>query len=215
MSCPRCGAAEVASSTPRTTYACGSSDYDQRPGSFAGSCATSPATPSVTPSEEPPFAQMLRSMLRSAPADESDDYTIKLRGLTGVMLGDVRWIVARFESSEPSPNTIRLARIAELLAHGGGGEDPIAYFSAKGTLITRLPRPSEFVELLSLSSGTDSDAIAQALATARAKGEAAGLERAALKLNANADAMREVGRHDDAQMVDDAADAIRSMKETP
>lgn len=32
--CPRCGAAEVASNTPRTTYACGTSDYDGRPGTL-------------------------------------------------------------------------------------------------------------------------------------------------------------------------------------
>lgn len=34
MNCPVCGAEEVASSTPRTVYACGSSDYDQRDGTF-------------------------------------------------------------------------------------------------------------------------------------------------------------------------------------
>ena len=32
--CPKCGAEEIDASTPRTMYACGSSDYDQRPGSF-------------------------------------------------------------------------------------------------------------------------------------------------------------------------------------
>lgn len=32
--CPKCGATEVDSMTPRTTYFCGSSDYDQRPGTF-------------------------------------------------------------------------------------------------------------------------------------------------------------------------------------
>jgi hypothetical protein len=37
--CPRCGAPEVAAETPRTVYACGSSDYDQRPGTFDGKCA--------------------------------------------------------------------------------------------------------------------------------------------------------------------------------
>ena len=37
--CPRCRAPEVAASTPRTVYACGSSDYDQRPGSFRFQCA--------------------------------------------------------------------------------------------------------------------------------------------------------------------------------
>ena len=35
--CPECGAKEVEASTPRTVYACGSSDYDQRPGSFVQS----------------------------------------------------------------------------------------------------------------------------------------------------------------------------------
>lgn len=32
--CPKCGAVEVEAMTPRTTYACGSSDYDQRPNTF-------------------------------------------------------------------------------------------------------------------------------------------------------------------------------------
>ncbi len=32
--CPSCGAQEVDAYTPRTIYACGSSDYDQRPGTF-------------------------------------------------------------------------------------------------------------------------------------------------------------------------------------
>ena len=32
--CPGCQAPETAANTPRTTYACGSSDYDQRPGTF-------------------------------------------------------------------------------------------------------------------------------------------------------------------------------------
>lgn len=32
--CPMCGAVEVDAMTPRTVYACGSSDYDQRPGTF-------------------------------------------------------------------------------------------------------------------------------------------------------------------------------------
>lgn len=32
--CPACGAPEVDASHPRTFYACGSSDYDQRPGTF-------------------------------------------------------------------------------------------------------------------------------------------------------------------------------------
>lgn len=36
--CPNCEAPEVASSTPRTTYACGSSDYDGRPGTTKGAC---------------------------------------------------------------------------------------------------------------------------------------------------------------------------------
>lgn len=32
--CPVCGGHEVESNSPRTTYTCGSSDYDQRPGTF-------------------------------------------------------------------------------------------------------------------------------------------------------------------------------------
>jgi hypothetical protein len=34
MTCPCCNATEVEADTPRTVYACGSSDYDQRPGTF-------------------------------------------------------------------------------------------------------------------------------------------------------------------------------------
>jgi len=34
LRCPSCGAAEVNAYHPRTKYACGSSDYDQRPGTF-------------------------------------------------------------------------------------------------------------------------------------------------------------------------------------
>ncbi|HHH29058.1 MAG TPA: hypothetical protein ENK57_12040 [Polyangiaceae bacterium] len=32
LKCPKCGAPEVEAFTPRTVYACGASDYDQRPG---------------------------------------------------------------------------------------------------------------------------------------------------------------------------------------
>lgn len=32
--CPVCDSPEVSAYTPRTVYACGSSDYDRRPGSF-------------------------------------------------------------------------------------------------------------------------------------------------------------------------------------
>lgn len=32
--CPKCGSTEISAMTPRTTYECGSSDYDQRPGTF-------------------------------------------------------------------------------------------------------------------------------------------------------------------------------------
>lgn len=35
--CPKCGAKEIEANTPRTVYACGSSDYDQRPGTFTQS----------------------------------------------------------------------------------------------------------------------------------------------------------------------------------
>jgi hypothetical protein len=35
--CPKCGAIEVDSMTPRTTYECNSSDYDQRPNTFTQS----------------------------------------------------------------------------------------------------------------------------------------------------------------------------------
>lgn len=34
MSCQECGAEEVESLSPRTMYACGSSDYDQQQGTF-------------------------------------------------------------------------------------------------------------------------------------------------------------------------------------
>lgn len=36
--CPNCGAFEVCSATSRTVYDCGSSDYDQRPGTFERKC---------------------------------------------------------------------------------------------------------------------------------------------------------------------------------
>jgi len=39
--CPQCGAPEVDASTPSTVYSCGSSDYDQRPGTFRRRCAMS------------------------------------------------------------------------------------------------------------------------------------------------------------------------------
>lgn len=46
--CPVCGAEEVPAFTPRTVYACGSSDYDQRPGTLRVKCenggALGPAT---------------------------------------------------------------------------------------------------------------------------------------------------------------------------
>ena len=34
IKCPKCGAEEIDAMTPRTVYACGSSDYDQRPNTF-------------------------------------------------------------------------------------------------------------------------------------------------------------------------------------
>jgi hypothetical protein len=37
--CPKCGAPEVDAGTPRTLYACGSSDYDQRDGSLEAKCS--------------------------------------------------------------------------------------------------------------------------------------------------------------------------------
>ena len=41
ISCPNCGAAEIEASTPWTVYACGSKDYDQRPGTFERKCGCS------------------------------------------------------------------------------------------------------------------------------------------------------------------------------
>lgn len=37
IKCPECGAKEISSMTPKTVYKCGSSDYDQRQGSFVRS----------------------------------------------------------------------------------------------------------------------------------------------------------------------------------
>jgi len=34
MRCPKCNSEEIDATTPRTVYACGSSDYDQRPNTF-------------------------------------------------------------------------------------------------------------------------------------------------------------------------------------
>ncbi len=45
--CPRCGAPETVSSTPRTIYACGSSDYDQRPGTFQPSPTCQPKASTI------------------------------------------------------------------------------------------------------------------------------------------------------------------------
>lgn len=39
--CPKCEAEEVPANQPRTVYACGSSDYDQRPGTFVEKCTNS------------------------------------------------------------------------------------------------------------------------------------------------------------------------------
>lgn len=53
--CPECGSIEIPANTPRTVYACGSSGYDQRPGSFlrGAKCATQEAMPAAaTPGEE-------------------------------------------------------------------------------------------------------------------------------------------------------------------
>ena len=35
--CPKCGSVEIPAMSPRTFYECGSSDYDQRPGTFVQS----------------------------------------------------------------------------------------------------------------------------------------------------------------------------------
>lgn len=37
--CPNCFAPEIETNGPRTNYACGSNDYDQRPGTFINRCA--------------------------------------------------------------------------------------------------------------------------------------------------------------------------------
>jgi hypothetical protein len=51
LGCPVCKAVEVEASTPRTVYDCGSSDYDQRPGTFLQSeaCKAKPAGESPVP----------------------------------------------------------------------------------------------------------------------------------------------------------------------
>ncbi len=43
LECPICKAKEVETNTPRTVYACGSSDYDQRPGTLIPKCIPAPA----------------------------------------------------------------------------------------------------------------------------------------------------------------------------
>ena len=43
--CPRCGAPEVSAYSPYTVYACGSKDYDQRPGTFVQSVSCIPDEP--------------------------------------------------------------------------------------------------------------------------------------------------------------------------
>jgi len=49
--CPKCGAIEVDKMTPRTTYECGSSDYDQRPGTFKQSEKCLQSSPQPNPDE--------------------------------------------------------------------------------------------------------------------------------------------------------------------
>lgn len=41
--CPKCGESEIDAMTPRTVYACGSSDYDQRPGTFEQGAGCKPS----------------------------------------------------------------------------------------------------------------------------------------------------------------------------
>jgi hypothetical protein len=71
--CPKCGSEEVDATTARTVYACGSSDYDQRPGSFSqtSGCAaltkTVPADDEDVPQVEPP-----EDAKPAEPAPESD-----------------------------------------------------------------------------------------------------------------------------------------------
>lgn len=43
--CPHCGSVEIPSNGPRSTYACGSSDYDQRPDTFSYGRFCSPPLP--------------------------------------------------------------------------------------------------------------------------------------------------------------------------
>lgn len=67
-SCSQCGKPEVDAMTPRTVYACGSSDYDQRPGTFkqGDACVPNdkvsdggPLTPELKQDANPPFAAPL------------------------------------------------------------------------------------------------------------------------------------------------------------
>lgn len=53
--CPACGAEEVESNTPNTTYACGSSDYDGRPDTFhpGDKCEAPPVVVNEPPQSEP------------------------------------------------------------------------------------------------------------------------------------------------------------------
>ena len=50
--CPNCGAPEVDFYSPRTMYACGSTDYDQRPGTFKQSEACRNITDRIRALEE-------------------------------------------------------------------------------------------------------------------------------------------------------------------
>lgn len=52
--CPACGAEEVESNTPNTTYACGSSDYDGRPDTFhpGDKCEAQPVVANEPPQDE-------------------------------------------------------------------------------------------------------------------------------------------------------------------
>ena len=52
MQCPRCRAPEVPRVGPRTVYACGSSDYDQRAGTLEIKCNTADAIRAATARNE-------------------------------------------------------------------------------------------------------------------------------------------------------------------
>ena len=84
--CSKCGAAEVESLSPRTRYACGSSDYDQRPGTCAGECQSKPEVSDEDPAEMAYWNFDARrkgyATWKHCPQSERDAFKAEYRGVS-------------------------------------------------------------------------------------------------------------------------------------